>query len=144
MASRSRTRHTGEQLGESERFGDVVVGARIETHDDVGFVAAGGQHDDREAFVLGAQMPADRETVTIGEREVEQDQVVVAARGVERVSAEDDVRDLESFALERPHQRLCDGGVVFDEEDRGHLRSVRLRSPILSRSRERPSKSAFR
>ena len=74
--------HPGEQLGEPERLGDVVVGAGVETHDDVGLLAAGGQHDDREPFVAGAQGPAHGEAVEVGQGQVEQHEVDAAARRV--------------------------------------------------------------
>ena len=72
-----------------------------------------------------AQRPAHREAVTVGEREVEQHEVDVAAGGAERVAAFEHVGDLEAFAFEGSHQWLGDGEVVFDEQDRGHGASVR-------------------
>src|SRR5260221_5120354 len=35
-----------EKLARAERLGDVVVGAQLEAHHAVGFVASSGEHDD--------------------------------------------------------------------------------------------------
>ena len=75
----------GEQFGEPEGLGDVVVGAGVEADDGVHLVGAGGQHEDRHAVALGAQPAADLEAVHAGQAEVEHDQVDAALQpGVER------------------------------------------------------------
>jgi hypothetical protein len=39
--------HSGKELGEVERLGDIVVGTEFQPADSVGDIAAGGEHDDR-------------------------------------------------------------------------------------------------
>ena len=67
--------HPGEQLGEAEGLGDVVVGAGVEADHDVGLFAAGGEHDDRQALVACPQGPADGQPVEVGQGEVEEHEV---------------------------------------------------------------------
>ena len=112
--------YPGEQLGEPERLGDVVVGAGVEPDHDVGLLAAGREHDDREPLVPGPERPAHGEAVEVGEGQVEQHEVDAAARGLERGVALHDVLHLEALPFEGPQQRLRDREVVFDEQDRGH------------------------
>ena len=44
VSRRSQTRTRAKQLGQTERLGDVVVRARVETDDDIDLVAARRQH----------------------------------------------------------------------------------------------------
>src|SRR5687767_5458443 len=46
----------GEQFGEAEGFGDVVVGAAVEAFDAVGDRVAGGDHDDGDVGAGLAQL----------------------------------------------------------------------------------------
>ena len=110
-----------EELGEAERLGDVVVGAGVETHHDVGLFAARGEHDDREPLVACPEGPADREAVEVGQRQVEEHDVDGPARGNEGVVTVRDMGDVEPFAFQRSQERLGYSEVVFDQEDRCHL-----------------------
>jgi hypothetical protein len=47
--------HAQHQLPRAERPRDVVVGTDLQAQDPVVVVAAGGQHDDRQAEVLGSE-----------------------------------------------------------------------------------------
>ena len=47
-AAAQQRAHAAGELGERERLGDVVVGARLEADDDVGLGVARGQQDDRQ------------------------------------------------------------------------------------------------
>ena len=61
-------------LARAERLDDVVVGAELEADDAVGLLAAGGEHDDRDARAL-AQRAADVVAGAVGEHHVEEDEV---------------------------------------------------------------------
>jgi hypothetical protein len=78
----------GDQLGQGERLGQVVVGAQLQTGHPVGEVAGGGQHQDAGQRAAGDQPAADLVAVYAGQLPVEQQHVVVvdgealqAARG---------------------------------------------------------------
>jgi hypothetical protein len=45
--------YAGDQFARAERFGDVIVRARLKSGDEVGFAAAGGKHDDRKTLKQG-------------------------------------------------------------------------------------------
>ena len=64
--------HAGQQLGEPERLGDVVVGAGVEPEHGVDLVGPPGEHEDRHRAAGGAQAPAHVEAVDVGQPEVEQ------------------------------------------------------------------------
>ena len=65
----------GQQFGQPEGLGDVVVGAGVQADHGVHLVGAGGQHQDREAVALGAQPAAHLQAVHAGQTEVEHHQV---------------------------------------------------------------------
>ncbi len=72
----------GEQLGEPERLDQVVVGAGVEAGDDVELLVAGGEDEDGQVGVRGAQPPADVDAVDVGQAEVEDDELdAVVGRG---------------------------------------------------------------
>ena len=64
-----------EQFREPERFGDVVVGAGVQPDDDVRFLLARGEHDDRRGRCARSELPAEVDTVGVGEPEVEEHQI---------------------------------------------------------------------
>ena len=59
------------QLGESERFGDVVVGAQFEPEHLVGLIGAGGQQDDRHLAIAGTQTAQQFEAVAARQHQIE-------------------------------------------------------------------------
>ncbi len=71
----------GQQLGEGEGLGQVVVGAAVEAGDPVLERAAGGQHQHRRPDPLLAQAPAGLEAVDAGQDHVEDDRVVTRGAG---------------------------------------------------------------
>ena len=86
-AAAERGPDAGDQLGHLERLAHVVVGARLEAHDDVDRVRAGREHDDRRRG-LAADRAADLEAVEPRQHDVEQDEVrVVGAPALEPLVA---------------------------------------------------------
>ena len=66
------------QFAGAERLGDIVVRAHIQSGDDAGFVAGGGQKDDGN--ILGFfDFRADRKAVSVGQRDVNQREIESAA-----------------------------------------------------------------
>ena len=108
------------QLGQAERLGDVVVGARLEPLDGVGLAVERGQHDDRHDVAPRAQRAADVVAVGAGaERDVEQHDVEVLAAGeLDRRVAVGDRLDAVALAGEGVRQRVAQRALVVDDEDR--------------------------
>jgi len=65
----------GQQLGQAEGLGDVVVGAGVEPDHQVHLVGPGRQDQDRNGAAVRADAPADLKTVNVRQAEVEHDHV---------------------------------------------------------------------
>lgn len=67
--------HTGQQLGQAEWLGDVVVGSGVQADDDVDLLGAGGEHENRQVRgdVL-TDLPAHLDAVAIRQAQIEDDQ----------------------------------------------------------------------
>ena len=113
--------HPGEQFGEPERLGDVVVGAGVEADHGVHLVGAGGQHQHREAVALGAQPSAHLQAVHPGQSQVEHQQVDAALQaGLEGRGSVLAHLDLVALAAQGACERFRDGCVVLGEQYAGH------------------------
>ena len=65
----------GDQLGQGEGLGDVVVPADGQARQLVLQGVAGGQEEDGDPHPVGAQAPGDLEAVEVGQHHIEDDQV---------------------------------------------------------------------
>jgi hypothetical protein len=129
--------YAGEQLGEPERLGDVVVGARVEADDGVHLVGARGQDQDRHGVALGAQPAGDLQTVHAGQPQVEDDQVDATLHpGVQRGGAVLADLHLVPLPAQCAGQRLRDGRVVLGEQYTGHALMVVRREPQVEGDRQ--------
>ena len=112
----------GDELGEAERLGQVVVGAERQALDELVGRARGGEHQDLRARLLGGQGPADHVAVDLGQVAVEHDDVVgIDARLVERGGAVGGDVDGHSLAPEAARDRGGDAGLVLGDQD-SHVR----------------------
>ena len=64
----------GDQFGDAEGLGDVVVGAAVEPAHALGLAAARGDQDDRRQRIAGTHLAADVEPVASGQHAIEHDQ----------------------------------------------------------------------
>jgi hypothetical protein len=103
----------GDEFAQAERFGDVVVGAQLQTQDTIELLAARRQHDDRCLGLL-AQLAAHVSAVHVGQAEIEQHQFVAAFR--QGPGARRDVDDGVAGGVEPLDQGFGDGSVVFDQQ----------------------------
>ena len=119
--------HAGDELVGAERLGEVVVGAHLEADDALGFVGARGQHDDRNRrrLLVGAQQPADFESVDVRQHHIQHDQIRRFGCGPSSsASRPDETRVVVYPALSRYRRhQFRDVGIVLDDQDaRGHWR----------------------
>ena len=109
----------GEQLGEPERLGDVVVGAGVEPDDEVDLVGARGEHEDRGGQAVVADRTRDVEAVHVRQTEVEDDEV--GRRGtVDRTLTRALHAHVVTFTTEGASQRLGNRRVVLCQQHLGH------------------------
>ena len=64
-----------QQFGEAKRLGHIVIGARIEALDRVGFGIAPRQHDDRVLEAFLAQLLDDCATIHVRQTNVHNDKI---------------------------------------------------------------------
>ena len=112
--------HAGEQLGQAERLGHVVLGAQLEPRDLVHLPVARGQHDDGHRVALLAQGVEHLEAVLVREHHVEDDEVGrarprAASRPTLAVALDEDE---VALLLEVDAQTQGDARIVLDDEDR--------------------------
>ena len=133
--------HARQQLGEAERLGDVVVGARVEAADGVHLAVLRGEEHDRDGRAALAHALADLEAVDAGQPDVEDQQVVLAVHaGRDGVRSRRHGLDLVPLALERADERHADALVVLSEQDQRHGPMVRRTNPcVVSRPAPLPT-----
>ena len=133
--------HAGHQLGGRERLDHIVVGAEPQPDHPVGFLAAGGEQDDRRArAVLEAQAAHHLEAVDVREHEVEDHHVgPVGCRLLERPRPVLRDRGFISGPLQVPGDHVADRRLVVDDQDLAaspvcgralHIYTVSERPPV--------------
>ena len=130
----------GEQFGEPEGLGQVVVGACVEADDGVELVGAGSQHQhgqDRETL---PQATANLQPVHTGQAEIQHNQVEPAGCGgvqsfTERGGPVGDENDLISLAPQRALKRSGDRRIILGKEQLPHDRAAYGAGGLLSRQR---------
>jgi hypothetical protein len=106
------------QLAHFERFGHIVVRAKLETDDHVDGVALRGEHDDRHARTLGTQPAADVEPAHAREVHVEDDQVrVLLASEIETLDARCRLDERVVLGARRKAHDFATRLVVLDDEN---------------------------
>ena len=108
-----------QQHGEAERLGDVVVGAGFQAEDGVGIGVVAGQHDDRRLEAVLAQDAHRLAAVDVGQADVHDHEVDLAALGRLHALGAGVDRDRLEFLVQRQllDQRLAQLGVVVDDQD---------------------------
>jgi len=128
-ARERRARPTGTAVGH------VVVGAGVETDDDVELVTARRQDQHRHRGVVGPDATTDLEPVDIREAEVEDHEITGGSRPPsQRVPARGDNLDAAPVAAQRPAQRLGDRRVVLNEQHARHIQTIRDRPAAVRRA----------
>ena len=130
----------GDEHGEGERLGEVVVGAGVERLGLVEVAALGGEHQDRRPVAGLPQVGADQVAVAARQHDVEHDQVVAAlGRHPQPVLAVEGDLDGVALGLEAPLDGRGDLLVVLDQEQFHHRPPVRVSTlppePLLNERR---------
>lgn len=110
----------GDQFGEGERLGDVIVAAHIETADAVGLAVLAGEEDDGDLDIFGLEAIDEGETGLIGQVDIEQHQV-----GEVAFEIFGDIGGAVMHLGEHPGgfeligDELGQFGIVLDDQDKG-------------------------
>ena len=104
-------------------FGDVVVGTQIEGSNLVELGVEAGEHDDADVAFL-AQRAAQHAAVGAGQHGVHDDAVGFCFQdlrdGIGKVAA---AFDAVAFRCKQAGKLAAQRGVVFDDENQGHIHS---------------------
>src|SRR5215475_766042 len=137
----------GQELGQPERLGHVVVGARIEPDHRVHLVHPRGEDQHRDGLAFRAQTAAYFQPVQLRQPDVEHDQIEPAVHGrIQRARAVRRNVDVVAFAPQCACQWVGDGEVILGKQYAGHDPMVRRISPIpaLLQSRSNPADTSAR
>ena len=116
--------HASQQLGQAEGLSDVVIGPGVQTDDEVGVLAAGGEHEDRDGQALGPHLTGHVQAVDVRQPQI-QDNDVSGRDLLEGTFTGAMSQDLIALASKGAGEGLGDGRVVFDEQNSCHIRDVR-------------------
>src|SRR4029077_11159087 len=118
--------HPGEELAEVEWLDEIVVGARVEALDPVGWRVTRGEHDDRGRFAVLARPGDDVDAGRAGHPPIDdRDVVVVPLELVDRVIAALDGVDVVALVFETEDEDVAQAGVVFGDQDAHLVRPAR-------------------
>ncbi len=117
LVLRSTAQDPRQQLVGAERFGQVVIGAGVQSGDPVDLGGAGGQHDDRDR-ALPPQLPQELEAVESRHHDIEQEQVVASVQGPGKPApAVVDDFQVDFAAGEESLHQLAELDVVIHEQN---------------------------
>lgn len=109
----------GEELAGFERFGKVVVGAKLQTEDTVRGVSLRGEHDDGNAVALADELEH-FDSAEAGKHDIENDEVDVVFKGALGTELTIEAAlDGEAFGREEFGEHLAQLGIVVDDENLG-------------------------
>ncbi|XQU68204.1 hypothetical protein OJJOAM_000935 [Cupriavidus sp. H18C1] len=140
------------QFARRERLDHIVVRADLQSDHAIDLLVARRQENHRH-IGKGAQRAADLEAVQVRQAHVEDHQVDrLRAQAGNRFAAQRAMLDQHAFGAQRIEDRIGNGGLVVDHEDRRDMRGVglhgracrRLRRKMGGRKRVRHSSRARR
>ena len=116
----------GQQLGQPERLGDVVVGAGVQADDGVHLVGPGGQDQHRQTRLGLPEPAADLEPVHLGQAEVEHHELHLPGGGDGQGAGPVGLHlDLVALPAQRAGERFTDRGIVLGKQHGRHARRVK-------------------
>src|SRR6266542_4222888 len=109
--------HARSKLFGAEWLGHVIVGADLQAAQDVLFLVAGGQHDDRRLRLV-PNAAADFEAIDLGQVAVEQDDVrVFAFPALQRLLAIHGRQDVVALEAQRVRHQIQQIHIVVDDKN---------------------------
>ena len=109
--------HPGGDFPWAERLDDVIVGTNLQPDDAVDFFLARGQKHDRQGGKL-TDAATDFKAAFVGQANVQHQQVDrVVAQPLHALASQTAPVDVEAFGAQGIHQRIGDGGLVFDNQN---------------------------
>ena len=109
-----------QKLARTERLGEIVVGAKFQAHDAIGFLGATGEDDDGD-LRFGTQLPQQRHAVLTAQPQIKQHQIYHAdPQRLHEVSATGSAGHTEIVVAEVFRDQLPHRTVVIDHEDVRH------------------------
>src|SRR5579863_708387 len=108
-----------QQHVQPEWFGDVVVGAGVESEHGIGLAVGGGQHQNRRTHAFAPHQPAQLAAVHVRQPDVEDHGVVILPLGkVKRLGRSRGFDRHEFFMqLQLLGERMAQGRIVVDDHD---------------------------
>jgi hypothetical protein len=111
----------GKQFGQPKRLGQVVVGAGLETDDDVDLLVPRRQDHDDTVRLRRPQLPAHVDAIKIGQAEIQKHQVEdFALHDAQRIGSVLDPRDIMRVGLQAGVHSPSDGDVVLHHQQASH------------------------
>jgi len=115
-----------EELIDTERFRDLIVGAKIERCDLGAFVLTIRKDDDRQGFAAVSDLSDDIEAIHVGQPEVEDDEIGrMLADHVERGARVQGGSDGIALALQARMQKAKNCRLIIDDENTKRTRAWR-------------------
>ena len=110
--------NAGQQHGDAERLGDIVIGARLEAENGVRIAILRRQHDDRAGKSVLAQQLAGFAAIHIRQPDIEQDQIDLLLLGAPDTGPGGGFLDDLEFVIEPQllRQRLAQIVIVVDNQ----------------------------
>ena len=108
-----------QQHREAERLGDIVIGAGFEAEDRVGIGVVAGQHDDRRLEAVLAQDPHRLAAVDVGQADIHDDEVDLAALGRLHALGAGFGRDRVELLMQGQllDQGFAEFGIIVDDQN---------------------------
>jgi hypothetical protein len=122
-ARRMRAWIRASSSAKGEGFGQVIIGAGLQTADTVVHSGLGAQDDDRGLNFLLAETSDEAEPVQLGEHDVDDGGVIVDGAGERQASSSPSGAGVDGIAilLQAIGHERGDLGVVFNDQD-AHVR----------------------
>ena len=118
-----QTADARQQLVQTERFRQIVVGPLFEAAHAVVNVVLGRQNQDRNVVSAGSRPTCDLETTHLGQHQVEDDQIEFSHRVRESIGSAGSIPhhlDRVALGLQIELEPLGEMGFVLDDQNSGH------------------------
>lgn len=110
--------HSGDQLSDAEWLGNVIIGAKIQTENDIFLLSLRGEHQNRNLDAALANGTANFITIDAWQHDVEENQIrLLLQREIDSCRAILRRQNFEAFGPKRIFQSAHERGFVFNDQD---------------------------